>query len=169
MSTSSMRQVSNLTQTVEDWLCQMPDKAARPKWNGQALKKHREARGWSVDELAEILGAAPGLIYKWENSESMPKADWLAAILLVLDVPAVRFFTGLDEFQARLPTQALGPAPRSITVEGEETGVEYYPAAGGAAAVPRGASPGSEKAPPATSAMPTSGSKRGPRSSKRRA
>lgn len=169
MATSSVRRVSNLTQVVGDLLSQMADKALRPKWNGAALKRHREARGWDVSELAAALGASPGLVYKWENSDSMPKADWLAAIVIVFNQPAIRFFTGIDEFQERLKGGALlTRRETTIDVEGEDTKSSFFTGAGTAAAH-HVAARGSGKQSPPAAANHSSESTRGRRSPKRRA
>lgn len=157
-------------QAVPGLSCVMADKALRPKWNGAALKKHREACGWSVEKLAQALGMTnPGLVYKWENGESMPKADWLAAIVIVLNQPAIRFFTGIDEFQGRLKGEALiGRHEITLSVEGEETGT-FFSTADASAAARRGAAREPEKLSPPVSATTTSEPKRGRRSPKRRA
>jgi transcriptional regulator with XRE-family HTH domain len=145
--------------------CVMGDKALRPKWNGAALRKHREALGWSVERLAKALGMEnPGLIYKWEAGDSMPKADWLAALVLVLDQPAIRFFTGLDEYQARLPGMALSAREKPVYVEGEDTGIKVLDV--GLAA--RAASRESAVTLPPASAKTASEPKRARRSPKRR-
>lgn len=150
----------------------MGDKALRPKWNGAALKKHRDARNWSVEKLAEALGMAnPGLVYKWENGESMPKSDYLAAIVLVLDQPAIRFFTGIDEFQNRLKGAALvSHQETAVDVEGEDTEALFHTTTGGGpAAAPREASRARGKQSPPASAKPASEPTRGRRAPKRRA
>jgi transcriptional regulator with XRE-family HTH domain len=148
----------------------MADKALRPKWNGAALKRHREARGWKVEDLAEALGASPGLVYKWEAGDSMPKADWLAAIVLVLNQPAIRFFTGLDEYQARMKGGALvSRRELPVDVEGQETEASYFTAGSGAAAALPDESREPERRSPPTSAKHVSEPKHGRRSPKRRA
>jgi transcriptional regulator with XRE-family HTH domain len=148
----------------------MADKALRPKWNGAALKKHREARGWKVEELAAALGASPGLVYKWEAGDSMPKADWLAAIVLVLNVPAIRLFTGIDEFQGRLRGEALvSRRELPIDVDDENTNSSYFSTNGeDAASAPRDEARAPEKRSPTTSASHASEPKRARRSTKRR-
>jgi len=147
----------------------MADKAPRPRWNGEALRKHRQARGWSVGDLVEVLGASEALIYKWENSESMPKADWLAAIVLVFDVPAIRFFDGLDAFQMRMKGRALIARPDlPLVVEGQDSGLFFSSTAGGAPDAHREAAPAPAKQSPPTSAKHDAGPKHGRRSPKRR-
>lgn len=165
MSTSRVRRVSDLTRNVKDLSRQMADKTARPKWNGDALRKHRKARGWDVEALAEVIGASKGLIYKWENSENTPGADWFVALLIVFDVPAVRFFTGIDEFQGKLKGPAL-VTKRPIITGGKDTGSKYYSTGGSAATVPRVGAPIPGSKSPAVAATPSSESRRGHRSPK---
>lgn len=156
---------------MADLALDMADKALRPKWNGAALKKHREAKKWSVEALAKALGMTnPGLVYKWEADDSMPKSDYLAAIVLVLDQPAMRFFTGIDEFQNRLKVEALVShhEETAIDLEGEDTGALYRTNSGAPAAAPREASRGPAKQSPPVSAKPASEPKRVRRSPKRR-
>jgi transcriptional regulator with XRE-family HTH domain len=156
---------------VQDWLSHMADKALRPKWNGDALKRAREARRWSVKDLAQTLGMKnPGLVYKWENSESMPTADWLAAIVLVLDTPAIRLFTGLDEFQARMKMPALvSRRELPIDVDDENTNSSYFSTNGGdAASAPHDEAREPAKRSHTALASPVSEPKRARRSPKRR-
>lgn len=166
MSISSVRRVSNLTRFVKDLSRQMPDKAARPKWNGDALRKLRVTCKWDVERLAKEIGAAKGLVYKWENSESAPGAEWFVALLLVFDVPAVRFFTGIDEFQSRLGGPTL-VTKRSIIVDGADTKSKFYSTGGSAATVPRVEVPKSGSKSTSAAATQSSESKRGHRSPKR--
>jgi len=169
MSISTVRGVSILSVTVPDSAIEMADKAPRPRWNGAALTRHRKARDWSVEDLARILGASPGLIYKWEASESMPKADWLAALVLVFDVPAIRFFDGLDEFQARLKGKALIARPElPIVLGGQDTGAKFLSTAADAPAAPRAAVPARARESPPAAAKPDAAPKHGRRSPKRR-
>lgn len=170
MSTSAVRAVSTLSVTMRYLPPVMDGKALRPKWNGQALRKHREARGWSVEDLATALGASPGLVYKWENGESMPKADWLAAIVIVTNQPAIRFFTGIDEFQGRLKGEALITRHETpIDVDGKDTSSSYFSTGvGGDAIRPEAARAPEQRSPPAL-ASPTSAPKHSRRSTKRRA
>lgn len=170
MSTSHMRPVSNLTPPVKDWSRQMSDKAARPKWNGAVLREHRKARRWEVDELADHLGATKSLVYKWENNESTPGADWFAALLLVFEVPALQFFTGIDECQKEIRRRAIGARQVvPILIEGNNTNSDFFSTGGTGGTVPRVAAPKPARGSPAAAAKPTSESKHGHRTPKRRA
>lgn len=170
MSNAYVRPVSNLTLPVKDWSRQMADKAVRPKWNGAALTKHREKRGWDVKQFAAILGVAKSQVYKWENDDDgMPKADWFAAILIVFDVPFLRFFTGIDEFQKRLGVQALGAKQEiPMLVGGQDLGATFYSTDVGGATAPHVGALKPEVKSPAVVAKPTSESKHGRPKRKRR-
>lgn len=150
----------------------MSDRVLRPKWNGAALTRHREARGWTVEELSQALGMKkPGLVYKWENGESMPKSDYLAALILVLNQPPViHFFTGIDEFQGQqLKGGALISQGTTVVFEGKDTSSSAFLARDVAAADRRKSSQVSDGQSPPASANPASESTRGRRSPKRRA
>lgn len=75
------------------------DKPVRPQWNGAALKALRVAKGWSQDTLAAIVGGNRSQVYKWEDSETTPGADYMAAFSVVFGVPPMHFVTGIDLYQ----------------------------------------------------------------------
>jgi transcriptional regulator with XRE-family HTH domain len=160
MSIPRMRLVSKSMSPVKDWASQMPGKSSRPKWNGDTLKKYREARGWEADDLAAILGVHKSQVYKWEG-EGMPKADWFAAILIVFGAPALHFFTGIDEYQGRLKGPALAAKQNiPMLVDGQNVGAAFFSTGEPGAAAPNGATPISDPKARGDAAKPTSESRR---------
>lgn len=77
-----------------------------PRWNGQVLRRYREARGWSLEELSGYLGARRGLVNKWENSKSAPGGEYLAALTILFGVQATTFVTGVDAFNEHVASYA---------------------------------------------------------------
>lgn len=99
MSSSSLRLEVFAGLDVGDWRGRPMDKPTIPAWNGSVLKALRESRGWSAPELARAVGANKSQIYKWEDSENVPGADYLAAFLVLFGVGPMSFFTGVDGYQ----------------------------------------------------------------------
>lgn len=57
------------------------------KLTGQAIKKHRVAKGWPAAKLGEALGNySDRTIYKWENGKSFPALENILKIAYLLDV-----------------------------------------------------------------------------------
>jgi transcriptional regulator with XRE-family HTH domain len=75
------------------------DKPAIPRWNGSVLKALRESKRWSPQRLAEAVGCHKSQIYKWEDSENAPGADYLAAFSVLFGVGPMAFFVGVDGYQ----------------------------------------------------------------------
>jgi DNA-binding XRE family transcriptional regulator len=67
-----------------------------PRW----IREHRRARGWTQEQLAEIVGVEPRTIQRWEAGHSEPRAKHLAALLDTfhveggqnIEVPEALFF-----------------------------------------------------------------------------
>lgn len=68
---------------------------------GQRIKKLRKARGYSREQLAEILGCHYTAIAKWEADSRIPRGDNLVALAVALDVPVVELLTGKGEDHER--------------------------------------------------------------------
>lgn len=52
---------------------------------GQTLRELREAKGMTVEQLADLMNVVPRTIYKWEGSETLPPYDVLARLTQFLD------------------------------------------------------------------------------------
>ena len=65
-----------------------PDKQALRKQLGDALKRLRERRGLTFEEVAARMGKSPTAgpqIFRWENGEATPLSDNLWLFLLAVD------------------------------------------------------------------------------------
>jgi len=55
---------------------------------GRNIKRLRQAKGLSVKELQDYFGFEdPQAIYKWQQGRSLPRADHLFALSVLLEVP----------------------------------------------------------------------------------
>ena len=61
---------------------------------GQRIKKLRKERGYSQEQLAEIIDCHTTAIAKWESDSRIPRGDNLVALAVALDVPVVELLTG---------------------------------------------------------------------------
>lgn len=167
MSTSKLNCVSHLRPDVEDWPRHMRAKNPRPQWNGAVLKKLRESRGWDQKELAHILGCRKNQIYKWEASDSAPGGDYLVAFVVLFDAPALRFFTGIDEYQKKI-AQGGGLITRVEIPLDEQTNATFFSTGGAAPDVRHSADRARDKESSAASATRPLAPKRARRAPKRR-
>ena len=69
----------------------MPDATGETRFNGDALRKLREAKGWTLSEVAERVGATRGAVQQWESGRNVPR--WPTAVAL-----AQLFKVSLDKF-----------------------------------------------------------------------
>ncbi len=53
---------------------------------GEVIRKHRKARGWTQETLANYLGVTTPAVNKWESGSTMPDITLLAPIARLLDV-----------------------------------------------------------------------------------
>ncbi len=67
---------------------------------GQAIKKARESKGMTREQLAEIIGYAPRHIQAIENEGQHPSVDLLIQLLTMFDISADETY-----FPARNPSQ----------------------------------------------------------------
>jgi transcriptional regulator with XRE-family HTH domain len=77
---------------------------ARPTyrgWRGDRLKQLREARGYTQDQLAVLIGAQPTMISKWERNAVIPVAENVARLAEALDV-SPQEFTDADRAEGSL-------------------------------------------------------------------
>lgn len=64
---------------------------------GQAIKKARESKGMTREQLAEIIGYAPRHIQAIENEGQHPSVDLLIQLLTMFDISADEYiFPGKD-------------------------------------------------------------------------
>lgn len=68
---------------------------------GQRIKKLRLERGYSQEQLAEILDCHTTAVHKWEADKRIPRGDNLVALAEALDVPVVKLLTGKGEDHER--------------------------------------------------------------------
>lgn len=54
--------------------------------NGQRLKSIREARGYTQEELADLIGVGTVQIYRWETEKNDPTGDMLVKLSKILNV-----------------------------------------------------------------------------------
>lgn len=62
---------------------------------GALIRKVRQLRGLSIEELAASVNKSPGAVSQWENGRFTPRQDVQVAIAKALDVPWSTLF-GLD-------------------------------------------------------------------------
>jgi transcriptional regulator with XRE-family HTH domain len=55
---------------------------------GETIKNLRIERGLTQPQLAEMVGVSKGMISIWENNVNEPKASYIKALALALDVSA---------------------------------------------------------------------------------
>ena len=67
---------------------QEPDPAKRiRKRQGSIIRKTRDLRGTSRQDLADTMGVTVGAISQWENGTTSPRQSKQVAIARALDVP----------------------------------------------------------------------------------
>lgn len=78
------------------------------------IKKYRELKGLTQDELGNLLNKSKGVISKWEKGENKPDADTIGKICSILDVtPNV-----LMDWQAQEETNSDHTDPVIIAASG---------------------------------------------------
>ena len=55
---------------------------------GRKIKELRIEKGLSQPQLAKLVGVSNGMISIWENDVNEPKATYIKALAMVLDVSA---------------------------------------------------------------------------------
>ena len=53
---------------------------------GEKIKEYRLEKGYSQPQLARKVGVSNGMISIWENNVNEPKATYLKALAIVLEV-----------------------------------------------------------------------------------
>lgn len=64
---------------------------------GKTLRKHREAKGYSQNAMAKILGANPAHYVRWENDDCVPLKKTVAKLTAYFDVDENEFFQFIDD------------------------------------------------------------------------
>lgn len=88
-----------------------------PAWNGEILKKHREARRWAPEYLGEMLGTSKGHVSNWESGTE-PRGGYVLAIAMLFNLSPESFFTGTESFRSyatemqTMAAPAYNPRPR---------------------------------------------------------
>ncbi len=54
---------------------------------GETIKSLRIEKGLTQPQLAKLVGVSNGMISIWENNINEPKASYLKALAVALDVP----------------------------------------------------------------------------------
>lgn len=60
------------------------------------LREHRQARGWSLEEVGRCLGVSQRLVSQWELGQATPSLAHALALARVLGVPADTLWTLAD-------------------------------------------------------------------------
>ncbi|WP_046470864.1 helix-turn-helix domain-containing protein [Allosalinactinospora lopnorensis] len=100
-----------------------------PETFPRMLKRHRTARGWSQQRLAEVLCAESGRptvtrqeVYRWESGRRVPRF-WLPHLASVLDIPREELERALAAADTPSPTLAeLLPGDRPVAALSATTG-----------------------------------------------
>ena len=69
---------------------------------GQRIKKLRNDKGLSMQELADKLGVTKSSINMWENSSSIPKNNILISLSKMFNV-SIDYLLGNEEMQEKVP------------------------------------------------------------------
>lgn len=81
---------------------------------GSRLRKWRENRGYTQEDLANLLGISSQQIYRYESGKNDPTGDLLSRMAKVLSVSA-DFLLGLvDDPNAHLEEESLSQTERKL-------------------------------------------------------
>ena len=69
----------------------------REEWAPERILELRQARGWTRDELGQLLGISRSAIQKWEKGQHMPKVDMLVSLAEALESHPGYFFKRVEE------------------------------------------------------------------------
>lgn len=79
---------------------------------GEQLRRYREAKGWTQDELGRRLNVTKITVSRYESGERQLQADTLPEVAEVLGIHPARFF--LDEEERILPAPRTPGAERMM-------------------------------------------------------
>src|SRR5690242_14046503 len=83
---------------------------------GERLRVIREQRGYTQDELAELLDVGQQQIHRWEANKSDPSTDSIAGLAKILGVTADYLLGLADNPDERLQNKELVLAPEERKV-----------------------------------------------------
>lgn len=85
-------------------------------WLGDRLRRIREQRGYTQDELAELLDVGQQQIHRWETNKSDPSTDAIAGLAQILGVTADYLLGLVEDPGQRLQEKefALAPEERKV-------------------------------------------------------
>lgn len=69
---------------------------------GQRIKKLRVDRGYSMEELAQIIGTTKSSVNMWENGGSIPRDNILIELSSVFDV-SIDYLLGNEKMEEKIP------------------------------------------------------------------
>ena len=75
----------------------------------ERLRAEREARGWTLADLADRSGVSRAMISKIERCEASPTATVLVRLAAAFDLTLAEFFAGLEQPRERLVRAADQP------------------------------------------------------------
>ena len=83
---------------------------------GERLRNIREQRGYTQDELAELLDVGQQQIHRWEANKSDPSTDAIAGLAKILDVTTDYLLGIVDAPDERLQAKefALDPDEKKV-------------------------------------------------------
>lgn len=68
---------------------------------GLRISQMRQARGWSQEELADLLSVPRGRLVKWERGYNAPPPEDIVALSGVLEVSTDEIFLGREPLLSR--------------------------------------------------------------------
>src|SRR5437773_9004770 len=83
---------------------------------GERLRKMREGRGYTQDELAELLDVGQQQVHRWEANKSDPSTDAIASLAKILGVTADYLLGIVENPDERLQNKELALAPEERKV-----------------------------------------------------
>lgn len=78
------------------------------------LKKIRTERGISQQELAKKVGVSQTAIYQWEKGTRAPKAEAIAKLANILDVPPMQLFITKENGENIIDLTGTGMSEKDI-------------------------------------------------------
>lgn len=89
---------------------------------GRMLRYYRKARGYSVQQLVDILekeyniSLSPKTVYGWENSQNQPSADTLLVLCKIYNINRILDSLGYEGEPEQVPL-ILSPEEREIIIK----------------------------------------------------
>ncbi|CKG37984.1 transcriptional regulator [Streptococcus pneumoniae] len=73
---------------------------------GEQLKKLRESKGFSQEDVAKKIGVTRQAVYKWENDKSYPDIDNLILLSEMYNVTLDELIKGNQDFKKKIHSDA---------------------------------------------------------------